>query len=72
MKKNTYAYHKPSQQSLNVIRSLRRAFHELNEKILYMAPDSRERSTAITQLETAAMWDIKAIVINDPESVVEE
>jgi hypothetical protein len=34
-------------------------------------PESRQRSVAITELETAAMWAIKAVVFNDPNSVVE-
>jgi hypothetical protein len=29
---------------------------------------SRQRAVAVTELETAAMWAIKAVVFNDPAS----
>ncbi len=66
----TYAYHKPGEESLKTITELREAFSELHEKIESLAPPSRERSVAITNLETAAMWAIKAVVCNDPESEI--
>ena len=68
--KKTYAYHKPSDESLGKITALRQAFSELHDKIESLAPQSRERSVAITELETAAMWAIKAVVCNDPKSEV--
>ena len=34
-------------------------------------PVSRERACEVTNLETAAMWVIKALVINDPNSKVD-
>lgn len=69
--KKTYAYHKPSAAGLSKIALLRRAFSELHESIEALAPKSREKSVAFTELETAAMWAIKAVVCNDPESTVE-
>lgn len=66
----TYAYHKPGDEGLERIRELREAFSTLHKKIEELAPPSRERSVAITNLETTAMWAIKAVVINDPESEV--
>lgn len=71
MANKTYAYHKPSKDGLDRIGRLRRAFSELHDLIEEVAPGSREKSVAFTQLETAAMWAIKAVVCNDPESVVE-
>lgn len=68
----TFAYHKPSEGGLDKIRFLREAFSELHEKINKVATPSRERSIALTELETAAMWAIKAVVCNDPESTVTE
>ena len=68
--KKTYAYHKPSESGLDLIRQLREAYSELHEKIEAIAPHSRERSVAITELETSAMWAIKSVVCNDPESEV--
>jgi hypothetical protein len=69
--KKTYAYHKPSADGLVKIAELRKAFSDLHDKIEATAPNSREKSVALTNLETTAMWAIKAVVCNDPESVVE-
>lgn len=68
--KKTYAYHKPSQAGLEKVAELRKAFSELHDKINAIAPDSREKSVALTHMETAAMYAIKAVVCNDPESEV--
>lgn len=69
--KKTYAYHKPSDEGLEKIKRLREAFSTLHDLIVEVSPASREQSVALTKLETAAMWSIKAIVCNDPASVVE-
>ncbi len=66
-----FAYHKPSQDSLDKITTLREAFSALNALIETNSPHSRERSIAITELETSAMWAIKSVVSNDPESGAE-
>lgn len=68
--RKTYAYHKPSASGVEKIAALRRAFSELHDKIEELAPSARERSVALTNLETAAMWAIKAVVCNDPESEI--
>lgn len=68
--KKTYAYHKPSNDGLDKIRELREAFSALHDKIDALAPTSREKSVALTNLETTAMWAIKAVVCNDPASEV--
>lgn len=65
----TFAYHKPGESGLEKITRLREGFSELAALIEATAPGSREKSVAITNLETAAMWAIKAVVCNDPESV---
>lgn len=66
--RKTYAYHSPAPKSLQKITEIREAFSKLQDLIESTAPVSRERSVAITELETAAMWAIKSIVCNDPES----
>jgi hypothetical protein len=66
----TYAYHKPSTAGLEKIARLRKAFSDLHDLIEATAPQSREKSVAFTNLEQAAMWAIKAVVCNDPESEV--
>lgn len=68
--KKTYAYHKPSQEGLDKITTLRKAFSDLHDLIEGTAPQSREKSVALTNLETTAMWAIKAVVCNDPKSEV--
>lgn len=69
--KKTYAYHKPSKAGLDKIGEIRKAFSDLHDKIEALVPTSREKSVALTNLETTAMWTIKAVVCNDPESVVD-
>ncbi len=68
--KKTYAYHKPSATSLERITKLREVFSRLHNAIEELSPKSREQSVALTNLETTAMWAIKAVVCNDPESEV--
>lgn len=66
-----YAYHKPSTEGLAKINALRAAFSDVERAIRAHCPDSRQKSVAITELETAAMWAIKAVVFNDPASEVD-
>ncbi len=66
----TFAYHSPSPEGLNKITTLRESFSALTNAINDTCPPSRERSVALTELETAAMWAIKAVVFNDPASSV--
>lgn len=67
----TYAYHRPTAATLKTITELREMFSALHAKIEELVPLSRERSVALTNLETSAMWAIKAAVSNDPESEVD-
>lgn len=64
----TFAYHKPSPTGLAAIQALREAFSIVSDAITTTCPPSRERSVALTELETAAMWAIKSVVFNDPAS----
>ena len=65
-----FAYHQPSPDGLDRITRLREGFSALQRLIEDVAPTSRQRSVAVTELETAAMWAIKAVVFNDPTSEV--
>lgn len=67
-----YAYHIPSRDGLDRITRLREKFSEVEALIKEVCPPSRHQSVAITNLETTAMWAIKAVVFNDPDSVVGE
>lgn len=68
--RKSYAYHKPSQAGLETIAKLRQAFSDLHDLVESVAPAGREKAIAFTNLETAAMWAIKAVVCNDPDSEV--
>jgi hypothetical protein len=65
-----FAYHKPSDDGMTRINALRESFSAVKAAIETHCPESRQRSVAITELETAAMWAIKAVVFNDPKSEV--
>lgn len=69
--KKTFAYHRPSPEGLRKIQILREKFSELHDSIEQYCPPSRERSLALTELESSGMWAIKAVVVNDPNSSVE-
>lgn len=69
--KKAFCYHKPSPDGLDKITQLREAFSALHDLVEEVAPHSRERSIALTELETSAMWAIKSVVCNDPESEVQ-
>lgn len=66
-----FAYHKPSADGFKRITAIREAYSVVKAAIEANCPESRHRSVAITELETSAMWAIKAVVFNDPASVVE-
>lgn len=65
-----FAYHVPSPAGLDAITELRTLFTYVQRRIDALCPQSRERSVASTNLETTAMWAIKAVVLNDPTSTV--
>lgn len=72
MVEKTYAYHKPSTESLERIKQLRHACSALHHTFMELGTQGRELAVAYTNLEQAAMWAIKSVVCNDPASVVEE
>ena len=65
-----FAYHKPSDDGMARITRLREVYSSLQRAIEETCPPSRHRSVALTELETSAMWAIKAVVFNDPASEV--
>lgn len=64
---NPFGYFKPAEDMLPVIQEVRDAYTSLH-KFLLTLPASRQRSIAITELETSAMWAIKGLVLNDSGS----
>lgn len=65
--KNPFDYQKPHDLMIPVIEATREAYKVLHAHLLTL-PACRERSVAITELETSAMWAIKGIVFNDPQT----
>ena len=68
----TYAYHKPSAESLDKITKIRQAYSTLHDVLKELGTDGREKAVAFTNLEQSAMWAIKSVVCNDPKSEVAE
>jgi len=66
-KVNPFGYFKPAEAMLPLIQEVRDGYSGLH-KFLMTLPPSRERSVAITELETSAMWAIKGLVLNDSGS----
>ena len=67
---NEFAYHQPSSDGLIRVNNIRAEYSKLQRRIVELAPPSRQRSVALTELETSAMWAIKSVVFNDGQSVV--
>ena len=57
---NPWQFHNPTEKQKEVMAMFRAKFQELAELIEANAPVCRERSTAITRMEEAAMWANKA------------
>ena len=61
---NIYKYHSPKDGQTEKYNELRTAAKELAELINNICPDSREKSVAFTQLETAIFWANASIARN--------
>lgn len=66
-----FAYHKPSDDGMTRITAVREGYSALKAVLEAHCPPSRHLSVALTELETSAMWAIKAVVFNDPASTTE-
>jgi hypothetical protein len=62
---NIYTYHTPEEGQPERYQALRARAKELAMLIDELCPDSRERSIAFTQLETAIFWANAAIARNE-------
>lgn len=62
---NIYKYHSPKEGQQDKYKTIRQAAKLLAEKIDILCPESREKSVAFTQLETAVMWANAAIARNE-------
>lgn len=53
---NNFTYHAPKEGQPEKYENLRAKAKELAALILELCPNSRERSVALTELETAVFW----------------
>jgi hypothetical protein len=60
---NPFGYFKPADEMLPLIQTVRDNYSSLHRFLLTL-PNSRQKSIAITELETSAMWAIKGLVLN--------
>ena len=62
---NNFRYHSPKPGQAEKYEKLRAKGKELAYLIEELCPNSREKSTALTHLETAGMWANAAIARNE-------
>ena len=61
---NNFSYHRPKQGQQEMYTALREKCKELAYLIEELAPNSREKSLAITKLEESVMWANASIARN--------
>ena len=59
--------HTPTPEQVNRIERVREVGYAFGVSIVEDTPQSRAQSIALTKLEEAVMWAVKAIVLEDPE-----
>jgi hypothetical protein len=69
---NLFTYHRPFGDQPGRYTSIRFSARELARTIAKLCPESREKSLAITHLQTAIMFANAAIAINEKEPVPDE
>jgi hypothetical protein len=62
---NRFSYHAPKPGQNEIYNQLRAGGRDLAELIDTLVPDSREKSTALTQPETALFWANAGVARND-------
>ena len=58
---NRFTYHPPKGDQPQAYEEIRRTGRELAETVDRLAPDSREKSLALTNIEQAVMWANAAV-----------
>lgn len=56
---------RPTEEQINRIELLRACGQALGVAIIENTPESREQACAITKLEEAVMWAVKAVVMEE-------
>lgn len=69
---NNFTYHAPFGDKPHRYGYLRDKAKELGKDFCSLAPESRELSLALTNLEQAVMWVNAAIARNEPEEAKQE
>jgi len=64
--------HRPSDDAIMQIESMREDFIAVAEMVQQVTPESREQSLALTNLEQALMWAVAAIARNQPTTIPQE
>ena len=62
---NNFTYHAPKEDQAERYEQIRAKAKEFNLLLLNLCPPSRERSVALTELETAVFWANAAIARNE-------
>ena len=62
---NIYKYHSPEGKQPQKYEAIREKAKELAKIVSDLCPDSRERSVAFTEIETAVMWANASIARNE-------
>jgi len=62
---NAFTYHAPKEHQISKYEELRAKAKDFAYLIEEVCPDSREKSVALTQLETVIMWANAAIARNE-------
>ncbi len=57
--------HTPTAEGIRKIEAIRSTAKAFGEAIIMLTPPSREQSIALTKLEEADMWAVKAIVLEE-------
>jgi len=57
-----------NEEQIILVEYVRNRFIDLAERLEQTLPESRARSIALTELESACMWTIKAIAHDAPEA----
>jgi|SRR5882672_7315134 len=61
---NRFTYHPPNEDQKKLYENIRAHVLQLAEHLDNIVPDSREKSTALTHLQSAQMWFNAAIACN--------
>jgi len=70
--RDPFAYCRPSEGRRIALQALRGEFKLLRDYINETVANCRFRALALTELEAACHWAIKACVFTDPDATIEE